>query len=202
MQRYLSLVFALVFCTAASVSFSQDTTITSVDPDLLALQTAKIPKEYTIRSVRVVGITSLDSSIVLSIAGLQVGNKVLMPGSDVFSRAINNLWRQRFFSDVQIYITGVKDDFIDLELYVQERPKLGKFEFRGIKKSEQEDLQAKLQLASGTIITENTKRNATEVIQKFFVDKGYMNVQIQIEEKKGSRVYQCQFAGISHKQRE
>src|SRR5687767_10615039 len=117
MQRYLSLVFALVFCTAASVSFSQDTTITSVDPDLLALQTAKVPKEYTIRSVRVVGITSLDSSIVISISGLQVGNKVLMPGSDVFSRAINNLWRQRFFSDVQIFITGVKDDFIDLELY-------------------------------------------------------------------------------------
>ena len=186
MQRYLSLVFALVLCTAASVSYSQEdsTKVTSVDPDLLALQQAKVPKEYTIRSVRVSGITSLDSAIVLSIAGLQVGTKVMLPGSDVFAKSINNLWRQRFFSNVQIYITAIDGDFIDLELVVVERPKLGDFSFKGIKKSEQEDLQAKIQMAKGTIITENTKRNAKEVIQKFFADKGFLNVQVNIEEKK------------------
>ena len=142
MQRYLSLFFALVLCTAASVSYSQEDTtqVTSVDPELLALQQARVPKEYTIRSVQVRGIPSLDSAIVLSIAGLQPGTKVMLPGSDVFSKAITNLWRQRFFSNVQIFITTIKDDFIDLELVVVERPTLGQFSFKGIKKTEHEDL--------------------------------------------------------------
>jgi outer membrane protein insertion porin family len=46
----------------------------------------------------------------------------------------------------------------------------------GPKKSELEDLQGKIQLAKQTIITENTRRNAVEAIQKYYRDKGYMNV--------------------------
>jgi outer membrane protein insertion porin family len=184
MQRFLSYLFILILGAVTSVSFAQDTTkVTSVDPDLLALQNARIPKEYTIRSIKTTGVTTLDTAIILSISGLQPGDKVMLPGSDVFAKAITNLWRQRFFSNVEIYITAVKDDFIDLELNVVERPKLGNFNFIGIKKSEKEDLISKINLVKGTIITENTKRNAREVIEKFYRDKGFMNVQIEIEEK-------------------
>src|SRR5215211_3833990 len=106
MQRYLSVAFVSIFSVLASVSFSQvvDTNVTSVDPALMELRNSRIPKEYTIRSIKVTGITTLDTSIVLSISGLQVGDKVMIPGSDAFSKAIANLWRQRFFSNVQIYI--------------------------------------------------------------------------------------------------
>jgi outer membrane protein insertion porin family len=184
MQRYLSLVFLTVLSTITSFSFAQDTSkVTAVDPDLLALQNARVPKEYTIRSVKVTGITTLDTAIVLSISGLQPGDKVMIPGSDVFSKAIANLWRQRFFSNVQIYITAMEGDFIDLELNVQERPKLGNFQFIGPKKTEREEIQGKVQLTKGTIITENTKRNAREVIEKYYRDKGFMNVHVRIEEK-------------------
>ncbi|MFL5742838.1 MAG: outer membrane protein assembly factor [Flavisolibacter sp.] len=185
MQRYLSGAFLSVLCALAFSSHSQDTSrVTSVDPELLNLQTAKVPKEYTIRSVKVSGITTLDTSIVLSISGLQPGDKVQIPGSDAFSKAITNLWRQRFFSNAQIYITAVHGDFIDLELDVLERPKLGNFQFLGIKKSEKEELQGKIGLVKGTIITENTKRNATEVIDKYYRDKGFMNVLVTIDETK------------------
>ncbi|HEU4470237.1 MAG TPA: POTRA domain-containing protein [Flavisolibacter sp.] len=184
MQRYLSLIFLSVLCAVGSASVAQDTSIvTSVDPSLLALQNARVPKEYTIRSIRVTGITTLDTAIVLSISGLQAGQKLTIPGSDVFSKAITNLWRQRFFSNVQIFITAVQDDFIDLELNVQERPKLGNFSFVGPKKSEREELQTKIQLVRGTIITENTRRNAIEIITKFYAEKGYKNVQVRIDEK-------------------
>jgi outer membrane protein insertion porin family len=184
MQRFLSWSFVSVFCVLATASFAQvDSTVTSVDPDLLALQTSKVTKEYTVRSVRITGITTLDTAIVLSIAGIQPGEKITIPGSDAFSKAISNLWRQRFFSNVQVYITAVSNDMIDLEISVQERPKLGNFEFIGPKKSEREELQTKIQLAKQTIITENTKRNAVEVIDKFYRDKGYLNVSVRIEEK-------------------
>src|SRR4051794_24763852 len=184
MQRYLALVFVSVICAFASTAYSQDTNkVTSVDPNLLTLQNARVPKEYIIRSVRVTGLTSLDTAIVLSISGLQPGDKVMIPGSDVFSKAIANLWRQKFFSNVQIYITAVHDDFIDLELNVIERPKLGSFQFIGVKKSEKEELQGKIGLVRGTIITENTKKNGIEVIQKYFREKGFMKVDVVIDEK-------------------
>lgn len=184
MQRYLSLVLAFIFCAVSSISFSQDTSkVTSVDPGLLGLQNSRIPKEYTIRSIKVTGVTTLDTSIVLSISGLQVGEKVMIPGSDAFSKAITSLWRQRFFSNVQIFITAVEGDFIDLELNVQEVPKLGSYDFTGIKKAEKDELKGKVGLVPATIITENTIRNAREAIEKFYRDKGFMNLSIRIEEK-------------------
>jgi outer membrane protein insertion porin family len=185
MQRFLSRIFSLVLCALiASASYGQDTTkVTSVDPDLLALQNARIPKEYTIKSIKVTGLTTLDTAIVLSISGLQKGDKVSIPGGDAFSKAINNLWRQRFFSNVQVFITGVSGDKVDLEINVAERPKLGNFKFVGIKKSEAEELQGKAGLVKQTIITENTKRNAIEAIKNYYTEKGFMNVQVRIEEK-------------------
>ncbi len=185
MQRYLSVALVSLLCVAASVCYSQDTSkVTSVDPSLLDLATARVPKEYTLRNIRITGLTTLDTSIVLSISGLQKGDKVMIPGSDVFAKAISSLWRQKFFSNVQIYITALEGDFIDLELTVIERPKLGTFVFIGPKKSEREELQGKIGLVKGTIITENTKRTAQEVIQKYYRDKGYLNVNVLIEEKK------------------
>ena len=184
MQRYFSLLLVSALCAVGSVCFAQDTDrVTSVDPNLLALQNSRTQKEYTVRSIRVTGITTLDTAIVLSVSGIQTGQKINIPGSDVFSKAIANLWRQRFFSNVQIYITAVQGDLIDLELNVQERPKLGNFSFVGPKKSEREELTSKLQLVRGTIITENNRRNAVEVISKFYADKGYKNVQVTIQEK-------------------
>ncbi len=185
MQRYLFLVLAFVFSAISFTSFSQQDTskVTSVDPGLLNLQNSRVPKEYTIRSIKVTGLTTLDTSIVISISGLQVGEKVMIPGSDAFSKAITSLWRQKFFSNVQIYITALEGDFIDLELHVEELPKLGNFDFIGVKKSEKDELTGKVGLVKGTIITENTKRNAREAIQKFYWDKGYMNLSVRIEEK-------------------
>ena len=74
-----------------------DTTgpVTSVDPKLLEWKNAKIPKEYTIAEVNIAGIKHLDTAIVLSIAGLQPGDKFMHPGEDIFAKSIANLWRQK-----------------------------------------------------------------------------------------------------------
>jgi len=184
MQRFLSPVLTILFSFIGVFAFSQDTTkVTSVDPGLLNLQTQKIPKEYLVSSVTVTGLSTLDTGIVKSIAGIQPGDKVMIPGGDVFSKSIANLWRQRFFSNVQIFITAVHDDKVDLEINVQERPKLGNFKFIGIKKSDADELKGKIGLAKQTIISENTRRNAIETIKKYYSDKGFMNVQVRIEEK-------------------
>jgi outer membrane protein insertion porin family len=179
-----------VFFIAISASLqAQDTTITSIDPELEAIFTQKIPKEYEIGTITVVGNNFFDNSLLISIANISTGDKVKLPGDDVFSKAIQNLWKQSYFSNVTIYISRLeKPNKIHLEIEVQERPRLAKYTFRGIKKTEGEDLQEKVGLVAGRIVTENSRLNAKEAIQKFYTEKGYRNVTTFIEESTSANV--------------
>ena len=90
MLRLLPRFFYFVICVfiTASASAQSDTTQpTSVDPELLALETGKIPKEYSIRSINITGINFLDTAIVQSISGLQVGDKIMLPGGRCFFKS-------------------------------------------------------------------------------------------------------------------
>lgn len=159
---------------------------TSLDPKLLEWKNARVPKEYTIAGVNITGIRFLDSSIVYSIANLQPGDKFMHPGEDIFAKSIASLWRQKLFSNVKVFVTKVEDTRVWVEVSLEERPRLGNFKFIGIKKTEEEDLMAKINLAKQTIITENTRREIKEKITKFFQEKAYRNVQVRIEGKQDS----------------
>jgi outer membrane protein insertion porin family len=187
MQKFLlriSIFLIVAVVSVFTVQAQEDTTKpTSIDPDLLALENARIPKEYTIAGISITGIHHLDTSIVSSISGIQVGDKIKIPGSDLFAKSIQNLWRQKLFSNVQIFITKVQNDKIWIEISVSERPRLGNFKFEGIKKSEADELQGKIGLAKQTIITENMRRNIKEVTTKYYQEKGFQNISVRIEEK-------------------
>jgi len=169
-------------CTLRAQVVAPDTLPTSVDPKLLEWKNSRIPKEYTIAAVSIRGIKHLDTSIVYSIANLQPGDKFMHPGEDIFAKSIASLWRQKLFANVQVYVTRVEDNKVWVEVNLTERPRLGNFKFVGIKKTEVEDLQAKLNLVKQTIITENTRREIIEKITKHFTEKGYRNVTVRIDE--------------------
>jgi outer membrane protein insertion porin family len=188
MQNFLLRISVIVMTLFVSVSavnaqMPDTTNPTSVDPKLLEWKNSKITKEYTIADVTITGIRYLDSSIVYSISNLQPGDKFVHPGADIFAKAIAALWRQKFFSGVQVYVTKIQDDKVWIEISVVERPRLGNFKFIGIKKSEEEEILTKVNLAKQTIITENTRRQIVEQTTKFYTDKAYQNVKVRIEEK-------------------
>lgn len=187
MQRFLqrlgSTLIAIVSSLAIAAQEVPDTTKpTSLDPKLIEWQNSRIAKEYTIAAVEITGVHYLDTSIVYSIANLQPGDKFVHPGADVFGKAINSLWRQKLFSNIQIYVTKIDGEKVWIEISVQERPRLGNYKFVGIKKTEEEDILGKVTLTKQTIITENTRRELTEKITKHFAEKGFRNVKVRIEE--------------------
>jgi len=119
MQFFLKRISALLIVLAAfsvQKATAQEDTIptTSVDPRVLEWEDPRQPREYTIAAVDVVGLQHLDSSIVLSISGIQVGDKFTHPGGDLFAKAINNLWRQKLFSDIEIYVTKIEGDKVTI----------------------------------------------------------------------------------------
>nr|MBA2249390.1 outer membrane protein assembly factor [Chitinophagaceae bacterium] len=62
------------------------------------------------------------------------------------------------------------------------------FKFKGIKKGEADDLTPKTGLIKGRVVTDNMKRIAVESIRKFFIDKGYRNTSVKIQEIKDPTV--------------
>lgn len=174
----------LIICTCCSTAFAQiDTTVTSIDVKLEDLFKGTTPKEYKVGNVIVTGNKYFDQALLLSIANINKGDKIMIPGGDNFSRVISNLWGQNYFSNVVVYVTRLQQpNILDIEINVQERPRLGRFIFKGVKKGNVEDLTTKTQLVTGRVITESMKQSAMEAIKKFYSEKGFRNIKIDVAE--------------------
>jgi outer membrane protein insertion porin family len=140
-------------------------------------------REFTIGGIKVTGMQYLDEDLLIAVAGLSVGGKVKLPNDESIARAIRNLWKQDLFSDVQVSIDKYVGDRVFLTIAVEERPRLSKYNFKGIKKSEAEDLKKKVGLVTSKVVTDATKKEASERVRKYFVDKGYGQTTISVQER-------------------
>jgi len=182
--RLVHCLLFLVFSSASVLAQQPDTSKpVSIDPDLLAIPQSKTPKEYNLAGIVFTGTKAYDQSLLTSISGLNIGDKIVYPGGDNFSHAIQNLWKQNLFANVQIYFTKIDGKDIYIEIHVVERPRLGTFNFKGIKKGQEEDLRTKSGLVKGRVVTENTKLTAVENIKKYFTEKGFKSADVRIDEK-------------------
>ncbi len=175
---------AMCICSAALAQIDSTNSLPDSANSITDIYKNAVPKEYRVGKVVVTGNKYFDQSLLIQVANLNTGDKVMLPGGDNFGRAITKLWEQNYFSDVTIYITSIdQPNILNLEIAVQERPRLGKVYYTGgVSKSNQEDLAPKTSMVSGRIITENMKQNASDAIRKFYVEKGYRNIKIDIKE--------------------
>jgi outer membrane protein insertion porin family len=186
---FLLISYCLLNLTAAKAQVTDTTHPVSVDPALVDLTNPKNPpREYTIAGIKIAGTKYLDETLLTSISGLTVGDKVTIPGGDNFSKAITNLWKQNLFSDIEINFTKISGTNIYIEIVVTERPRLSNFYFKGVKKGDGDDLTTKTGLVKGRVVNENMKRSAIQVIKKFYAEKGYQDAQITISEIKDPSV--------------
>jgi outer membrane protein insertion porin family len=179
-----SFIFLFLLLSGSTVFGQNPDTIpsVSVDPELEAIFTSKVPREYTIAGISTKGSAAFDTDLLISISGIAVGDKVYLPGGDMFAKAILALWKQQYFDDAAIHITRIEEKNIFIEIYVKERSRLGSFYFKGIRKGEEDELKDKIGLTPNKVITENLRKRALEVITKYYVDKGFRGVQASISE--------------------
>ena len=185
---YQNFLLILISCFTGNAVVAQIVPDTShpvsVNPALIDIFNPKTaPKEYVIGGISVTGNKGFDANLIISISGLAVGDKVLLPGSDAFSKAINKLWKQNLIADVEIYFTRLVGKDLYVEIAIAERPRLSQFKFLGVKKGERDDLTTKSGLVKDRVVTDNMKISATEAIQKFFADKGFRNVKVNVKEE-------------------
>ena len=137
------------------------------------------PKEFILSNVNIIGTKYVNSSNILDITLLKINQKIKIPGTDI-SSAINKLWQQNLFSNIEIEIDEVYNDSVSLNIILNEYPRLSKFKFIGnISKSNISTLKDNLKLARGKILTQNLIKNSVNKIKKFYTDKGFLNIIVR-----------------------
>ena len=135
------------------------------------------PKTYEIGGITFEGAENFDTRVVQLVAGLQVGDKVKLPG-DKISSAIENLWKQGMFDDVQIRVTRIQGGIAFLKIILKERPRMLKFAFTGVKKGEDKKLREEIQIKTGDVVTENMLRTSANKIKGYYIEKGFTRVEV------------------------
>jgi len=156
----------------------------------LALATAQtgpamdygFPEEYEIGGITVSGTLATDPNAVKLFTGLQVGDKITIPGERI-SKAIRNLWDQKLFSDVRIDAAEIRGRTIFLHIQVEEKPRLSRFKFNGVSRSESDKLREEVELIAGQQVSEALLANTRYQVQRYFSEKGYLKAKATIVER-------------------
>jgi hypothetical protein len=88
--RLRHLMLLVLFVAMRTGASAQNDTLppVSINPQLLEIFNAKSPRTYQIAGITVSGNQAFDPNLIISISGLAVGDKVNIPGTDVFSKAM------------------------------------------------------------------------------------------------------------------
>ena len=152
--------------------------------DKIALSYAN-PREYEIAEINVTGLETIDKNALISLSGLKVGDKIRIP-SQTTSNAIKKLWDRGIIGNVALYISKVEGDKAYLVLELTERPRLTRIFLKGVNKTQETDIKENLDLIKGKIVSDAVLKNAELTVKDYFVDKGFLNTEINIEQQKDS----------------
>ncbi len=141
-----------------------------------------VPQEYEIGGITVSGTKTVDPNAVQLFAGLRVGDKIQVPGERI-SKAIHNLWEQKLFSDVRIDAAEIRGRTIFLHIIVMEKPRLSRFKFNGVSKSEADKLYDEVELQRGQQVNEAVLANARQKIKEYYIEKGFLKADVLIKEE-------------------
>lgn len=183
--RY-SFLFVALICLFGSIlpAAAQDVEATTSDDDTPkpVILYSGMPKQYEIGGIAVEGVTNYEDYILIGLSGLAVGQKITVPGEEI-TQAIRRYWRHGLFSNVRITAEKIEGDKIYLKITLAQRPRISEINYYGVKKSERQDLEARLGLVKGSQITPNLIDRAKTLIKRYFDDKGYKNAEIVITQK-------------------
>lgn len=166
LKNSLKLLFAIFILGKSNALFAQE----------LKLENGK---EYILADVDVTGKFQYNKQTVITFTGLEKGQKIIVPGSDI-SAAIKKLWKLGLFRDVNFYVNKIEGDSVYLELELYELPKLADAKIQGIKKGKAEDLLKETDLKKGKVVNENLITTTKNYIENKFKKDGYYNTKVLI----------------------
>ena len=147
------------------------------------------PREFYVAGVTVEGNTVFSSDQIIQVSGLRKGVKVGVPSDDI-ADVISRLWAQRYFEDVSIAVDSLTAgrDSAYFKIIVRERPRVSRWDFTGVRTGEKKDLQERLNLRRGGEYSEYIASASSDIIKRFYAEKGFLNAEVTPEVVKDSVV--------------
>ncbi|PCJ65213.1 MAG: outer membrane protein assembly factor BamA [Bacteroidetes bacterium] len=161
-------VIALLICNL--VSLGQVDSINTIIIDY------ENPQKFEIGGLTISGNNFTDSKIILLMSGLSVGQTITIPGDET-RIAIDRMWKQKLFSDIEIGISKTVGTKLHLNIVVVERPRLSKYSIKGLKKGETNNIRDEILLKKNQVISEDLINRTKREIDEYFFEKGYYGIK-------------------------
>ena len=147
------------------------------------------PKKYIIGGVKVEGTEHVSQQQIIQISGLQEGLEVTVPSDDM-SAIVKRLWLQRMFEDVSLSIDSIAPsrDTAFFFFFFIERPRVSRWTFSGVKSGEEKELRERLNFRRGGEFSEFVSKTATDIIKRYYKEKGFLNVKVDVNTKRDTMV--------------
>ena len=145
------------------------------------------PQKYSIAGIKVEGNTYFSDQQIISQTGLRQGMEVTVPGEEL-SNVVRRLWLQRFFEDVAVEIDSLNAtrDSAWFRIRIQERPRMSRWTYTGVKSGEKKDLDERLNLRRGGEFSEYVEKTSTDIIKRYYAEKGFLLCDVKAEVQRDS----------------
>jgi len=138
------------------------------------------PEVYKILGISVEGNKTTEAGAIIANSGLRVGDEITVPGGQT-GAAITRLWALKIFSDVQILIENRVADGVYLLIRVKEHPRFERVEFSGNSEKDDGDLQKKISLVRGQLLTPVEIDRVVKAIRKLYEEDGFLQTSVQAD---------------------
>ncbi|MBP5473840.1 MAG: outer membrane protein assembly factor BamA, partial [Bacteroidales bacterium] len=139
--------------------------------------------DYIVRDINVIGVKYLNESSIIGASGLMKGQSLsIFPGGPL-TEATQKLWDQGLFSDVRITYTPIAADTIDINIQLQERPRVAELEFVGVKSGDIDELKEKINIKIGSQVSSYILNNTENIIKNHYIVKGFLYTDVSFIQK-------------------
>jgi outer membrane protein insertion porin family len=186
--RLVALAAALAV-VAAPAALAQDDPLAG---DTLAAPAPPPPaapglETVEVRAVEIVGASGPESEgLARAVAGIQPGQRVQLPWDPSFAEAVRNLYSRGGYSDVQIEAAAVTDAGVDLRITVEEQPRLGELELKGLGSSEREEVADQIPLLRGRAVRPADVERGRMAIEQYVRDQGFQLATVGVSQSVGT----------------
>ncbi len=139
------------------------------------------PREVEIAAIRVEGTSNeTTKSFIVQTSGLEVGQKVTIPVDPSFGEGIRSIFRLGNYEDVKIYQEDEEAGKVSLVIQVREVPRLGEYEFTGVRNAHGKELKEKAPLLARTPVKISDIERTEQIVKDYYAEKGQPLAQVEV----------------------
>ncbi len=140
------------------------------------------PRTFVIAGIEVTGAPNYSPDVVRSYAGLKIGERIDIPGTEI-TAAAKRLLNQGLFAQVKIKVQKTAGGKVWLEYALRQQPRIHEVRYVGVKKNERDDLQERLHLMAGNQLSPEVVNKIERITRQYFDEKGFKNADVRVRQE-------------------